>query len=49
MQAGAPTILIGPGNFEVAYAYDEWADIEEIIDAEDLRTRCNELVWLLRR
>lgn len=33
MQAGAPAILIGPGNFEVAYAYDEWADIEEIIDA----------------
>ena len=33
MQAGAPAILIGPGNFEVAHAYDEWVDIEEIIDA----------------
>lgn len=33
MQAGAPAILIGPDNFEVAHAYDEWVDIEEIIDA----------------
>jgi acetylornithine deacetylase len=33
MQAGAPAILIGPGNFEVAHAYDEWVDIEEIVDA----------------
>jgi acetylornithine deacetylase/succinyl-diaminopimelate desuccinylase family protein len=33
MHAGAPAILIGPGNFEVAHAYDEWVEIEEIVDA----------------
>lgn len=31
--AGVPSVLIGPGNYRVAHAYNEWISLDELTDA----------------